>query len=73
MDPKQQHSDRFNGDKTFTANWTANATYYTVTFVDYDGTVLDTDTVISGGDAAHRQIRQETAMISLVGTELTQT
>jgi uncharacterized repeat protein (TIGR02543 family) len=37
------------GTFTITA---APVTRYTVTFVDYDGTVLDTDTVISGGDAA---------------------
>lgn len=36
------------GDKTFYAKWTSE---FTVTFEDYDGTVLKTVTVPSGGDA----------------------
>ena len=36
------------GDKTFYAKWTNE---FTVTFKDYDGTVLKTETVQSGGDA----------------------
>ena len=38
------------GDLTFTAGWALNT--YTVTFIDFDGTVLGTDTVGYGGDAA---------------------
>ena len=38
------------GDLTFTAGWALNT--YTVTFIDFDGTVLGTDTVGFGGDAA---------------------
>ena len=37
------------GDLTFTAGWALNT--YTVTFIDFDGTVLGTDTVGYGGDA----------------------
>ena len=36
------------GDKTFYAKWTNE---YTVTFEDFDGTVLKTETVPNGGDA----------------------
>ena len=36
------------GDKTFYAKWTNE---FTVTFADHDGTVLKTETVLSGGDA----------------------
>ena len=37
------------GDKTFTAGWAIDT--FTVTFIDFDGTVLGTDVVGFGGDA----------------------
>ncbi len=58
-DPEREHHD-FKGWDTpltsITANTTITATYeehakYTVTFEDYDGTVLGTDTVYVGGTA----------------------
>lgn len=41
--------DNITGDLTVTAQYTINS--YTVTFVDYDGTTLDTQTVEYGSDA----------------------
>ncbi len=42
--------DKVMGDTTVTATYTAKASY-TVTFKDHDGTVLKTETVVSGKDA----------------------
>lgn len=42
--------DKVTGDTTITATYTAKASY-TVVFKDYDGTVLKTETVVSGKDA----------------------
>ena len=42
---------KITADTTVTATYSANVTSYTVTFVDYDGTVLDTQTVEYGKSA----------------------
>ncbi len=40
------------GDLTVTAQFTANGTKYTVTFMDWDGTVISTQSVVYGNSAA---------------------
>ena len=45
-------------DLTVTAKYKKKVTYYTVTFVDYDGTVLKTEEVAAGGDAEEPEVKE---------------